>query len=308
MTAASYSQQSSLDKNRGTQKAPSWEASSMSTGCDSWSDDSTNKIKKRSHRPRGCRGGGSRRARKERRELQFLAHTQQLQQTLPAIGQTCSTGIPSNELHSGVSFQEPELPVLPYLQFSSSFSSSGSDASDISHGLVNSKASGYDILPSMPTTQRSTTSSLEHGGNNYRDMTPLPPLPSVHTAASFSSLVKGQTLQTSYNDRFHTQGAPTTAHDCAPMTTFSNNQTVSSVSTSLELLPFMFTDIIATGSSYYHPDNIHNLILDDDFHRGYNTTERIKKQQDMLAGGGSLFATSPKSFLLGKKKEPVFCF
>lgn len=36
-------------------------------------------------------------------------------------------------------------------------------------------------------------------------------------------------------------------------------------------------------------------------------SERIKKQQAMLAGGGSLFATSPRSFLMGRKKAPTYC-
>ena len=284
---------------------------SNSTGCDSWSDDSSNKIKKRSHRPRGCRGGGSRRARKERRELQFLAQTQQIQQTLPTMGKSCATNVPSNKLRSGVSFQEQELPVLPNLQFSSSFSSSGSDASDNCQGLVNRKATNFDILPSMPMPQLSTTSSFGHAENTYRDMVALPPLPSADTSASFASFVKGQSLKIAHNDSSYTLST-STACDSAPITTFSNHQTVSpmltSIHSNLESLSYILTDGYAAGSAYYYPDDIDNSIPDNDIHRGYHTTERIKKQQDMLAGGGSLFATSPKSFLMGKKKDPAFCF
>ena len=318
MTAASYSQNSCLDKNGGLENIPSWENSSIlgessnnSTGSESWSEDSANKIKRRSHRPRGCRGGGSRRARKERRELQFLAQTQQLQQPLPPTAHQCATILPSKQFRSDISSQESELPVLPYLQFSSSFSSSGSDASDNCHGIVNSVASIFDILPSMPMTQPSK-SSFDGGGNSSRDMAALPPLPPATNTSSFTSFVKGQNSQISYNANASTQCEPT-ALNAAPRTRFSNQQTVTSmlsekdIQIKLDSLPYMHRDVNAEGSVYKQPHH-NDSILCNDFHGGYHTTERIKRQQNMLAGGGSLFTTSPKSFLLGKKKGPVYSF
>ncbi|KAI2496388.1 hypothetical protein MHU86_18124 [Fragilaria crotonensis] len=236
MTAASYSHQSCLGKNGGQENTPSWENSSMlgessynSTGSESWSEDSANKIKRRSHRPRGCRGGGSRRARKERRELQFLAQTQQHQQPLLPTANQDATILPSMQFRADMTLQETETPVLPYLQFSLSFSSSGSDASENCHGLVNSLASNFDILPSMPVTQPST-SSIDRGGKSSRDMAALPPLPPANNATSFTSFVKHQNTQISYNPNAGSQCLPTILN-AATMTRFSTQQTMATTST-----------------------------------------------------------------------------
>jgi hypothetical protein len=238
------------------------------------SDDGGTKKKRKSHRPRGCRGGGSRKARKERRELQFLAQKRDNSNVTPFLppmnNQQTSKNQDSimhlqkmqltNDFHPSVLRKSTDfIPALPALQSSSSFSSSGSSEAgnnDISYIHTNTVTqrshNNCDILPSMPLVQSSSDSF--DSGNSYRSMSALPPL-----AGAVSS----------------TYNLPT--HNSYPQQ---------------RVLPIGRT----TGKS--HSYNTNN---NTSYH-----TERIKKQQDMLAGGGSLFATSPHSFLLGAKKAPCF--
>ena len=208
-----------------------------------------------------------------------------------------------------------ELPLLslPGLQASSSFSSSEcSDLSDIYLSAKN-KATSFNILPTMPTTHKSKSTN---GGNTFRTMAALPPLPPASGFASYDQLATRQA--SSYHTNSYNNGsAPTQApvinssllhREVSSKTTIATTDWLQQPKTKA---PPQST-LNAAAASFVSPKNL-NLPAESvpsihDCIRGHHTTERIKKQQDMLAGGGSFFATSPRSFLLGIKKGPEYSF
>lgn len=248
-------------------------------GSDSSSIDSGKVKKRRSHRPRGCRGGGSRRARKQRREMQFLAQKERENKNvyyLPPLSLTHTNQeykmINGNKktIGSTVITEAPDQYNLPALQTSSSFSSSGSSET----------SSALDILPSMPPACASGSGN----GARYLEMDPLPPV-SMSVAPAMNRHVSFAGEQHLYEQSYFHYNAPSQ---------------------------------VERVNSYQAPKKDHNRNNNHVQKKSYNieqnhkdqhyTNDRIKKQQQTLSGGGSFFAISPRSFLLGKKKAPTQFF
>lgn len=327
MTATSNSLQQSSYLSKSFRTVP-WEsnlaANSYSTGSDSSSDDSS-KLKRRSHRPRGCRGGGSRRARKERRELQFLALKQQQEMDqklmLPPLKDYVSLQDPAKQSRQHVFRDASELPPLlslPTLQSSSSFSSSEcSDLSDVYFAAKN-RVTNFNILPSMPTSHKSKSAN---GGNAYRTMAALPPLPPAAGCASYDQLATKQ--DSSYNTNSYNNGSSAPSQTpalktCSLSIDVRSKATANATTDSLQEAQTKAppqSSLNAAAASFVSPkslipatESFPSIHDNRSICSGHHTIERIKMQQDILAGGGSFFATSPKSFLLGIKKGPTYCF
>ena len=161
---------------------------------------------------------------------------------------------------------------------------------DATNVVVTNRRASFDILPSMP---RVSSAPSDYGGGDYAMMAALPPMSAVrqnlgglpHQHKQFAvekhlRLVDAALPNNNHNNnsnysiRNH-QLVPT---DYAQQLSLHNNNNYQSV---------------ATGGLIGQPQ---------DSSIDY-TVERIEKQRQMLAGGGSLFLTSPRSFLTGRKRN-----
>jgi hypothetical protein len=352
MTAPSYHLQQTSVHNQG--QLPKTDGKSFGVGnfsndSESGSDDcNLQKIKKRSHRPRGCRGGGSRRARKERRELQFLEMKRQQQEQIQLLNSTTSyqtdtcvdneqnvsSVLVSSSSSSSTSSSMPSFlsypnmaegtyiihksSGLPHLQSSLSFSSNESDSSERLN--CTNRASNFDILPSMPVnSQRGNSQKI--AGQCYMSMAALPPLSSAipstfHMSQSQKSAEEILRLNVPYNDSSIISN-PNKSTRLADSGIDQNFAMPNLSDGNMKILPSfhlerkedflnvqpktIFTDNITlvSQSTQTQSSGGHNI------HNG----ERFLLTRKILAEtGSSFFATSPKSFLLGKKKSTVFCF
>lgn len=216
----------------------------------------------------------------------------------------------------------PLLSSMPPLQASSSISSSEcSDLSDMYLAAKN-KVTNFNILPTMPTSQTSKTAS---GGNTYRTMAALPPLPPAAGYASYDKLVTKQDTSyntDSYNDGSSSASTQTTTINSCSLSSDGSLEAATGNTTTIDWLQQPMTkappqsSLNAAAASFVSPKSLNNA-ADARFPSihdistmscDHHTMDRIKKQQDILAGGGSFFATSPRSFLLGIKKGPTYCF
>lgn len=243
--------------------------------------------KKRSHRPRGCRGGGSRRARKASRELQrsdenthplFLGKLQ-LQSKLYSIRE----GPPFMDASfvSGSGFEDESIHEMPSLH-------------------PTDPRMDFGILPSLPPMQRTMTIENDY---SHLLLNALPPKPSSTYERPFYSSLQTQNVPTSSvqtQSLYQLHLPPTYTSEHEP-----DNATVNIVNTSSTIANYPLDTI--NHHPHHHPAHIqpfsnHTYLIQNqsiqppaDFHRN----ERIDKQRQMLAGGGSLFLTSPRSFLTG---------
>jgi hypothetical protein len=315
---------------------------------ESGSDDCNNqKAKKRSHRPRGCRGGGSRRARKERRELQFIEMKRQQQEHMQLMNvNSYPTNICHGSTHQVSSVLPPSLSSssytstsisfltfphmvegtslqqsmgLPHLQPSLSFSSNESEPSE--KLIATSKTSNFDILPSMPSEiQRGDSQRLS--GQCYRSMAALPPLSSATSSTFHTSQPQKSAEDILRSSLSYTYDAATIAtqnlttghvqHDVNNQTgklNFKDEITMILPSHKIEKsdnwIVSQSTSIPSRNTTSASHSNDSSLSAGNNMPKG----ERFFLTRKILSEtGNSFFATSPKSFLLGKKKSPVFCF
>ena len=284
------------------------------------SDSLQGKKKRRSHRPRGCRGGGSRRNRRAMRAAAAaaeaaLGEAESLQENvkpsdyldLPGGTRNNSNG---SQRQDGV-FKDTSLytvSVPPMLEPNMSNMSNSSTGSWPTGGY--DPFSAYTNQPAMSQSQRTLTDSQEY---QY----PPPPVTGGGRDAPYGNQFRHE--YTSMNSRqapeiFHSERGsyydaskggldvlPPLPVDCTEKKKenlegpnpyalgFNSRQfqpKVNQVQAATELATRR-TDSNENGQELTGPDD-----------RG----GRIEKQRQMLAGGGSLFVTSPRSFLMGYKK------
>lgn len=240
--------------------------------------------KKRSHRPRGCRGGGSRRARKASRELQrsdenthphFLGNLR-VQSKLYSIRE--GPPLVDESFVSGFCFEDESIHAMPSV-------------------YPTATRIDFDILPSLPPTQKIMTADSDCSRSL---LSALPPQQSsTHEKPFYSSLhtenMPNSCFQTQSLYNLHLPPVHTSEHE--PDTTTFNNIHVPNTIANYTPEHFNHHHHAHIQPFSNHAYFIQNQIIQppSDFHQN----ERINKQQQMLAGGGSLFLTSPRSFLTG---------
>lgn len=303
---------------------------STSSGSATSSTDNSKKKQRRSHRPRGCRGGGARRARKALREqarareaLQENVAVEQHHQQYPPQYVTSKHTATTMDLDAAL-FKEQQQPhnylyhgsdpsPAPSLQPCMSTLSNDSSVSYTANDLFN-------IFPPSTAMQQThhqyvdqqghARARVPYGQMTYSDSNPhgrnaaVPssrPLtisnPSSMPGAGFVNVLPPLPVDDSDKE-------PDTLEGPNPYSLKSNlradvnayEPTSSTLRPDVELYdpPASFE----TANSYTTNNNIHNNNNCSSFDNE-SDDERLEKQRNM--GAESLFALSPRSFLTGRK-------
>jgi hypothetical protein len=274
--------------------------------------------KRRSHRPRGCRGGGSRRQRMALREQ--AAREREMMQ---ALQENVEPGGNSHQSELNASSSEYYYPPK--------FVSDNSYMPDTQGGVFkenprNSESVAPMIQSSMSSL--SNTSSISWPANNehhfsisrnelssnrYTDSqgnvctrVPYGQMSASESRANNSNVPNRNQL------RYEQQASSNIIHPSQVLRMDSkanNNKGAASVLPPLlmetqenEPKEMQGPNPYALKSSRFQSDLTEALEADGADYR----VGRIEKQCQMLAGGGSLFVTSPCSFLMGRKKKQSF--
>jgi hypothetical protein len=312
--------------------------------------------KRRSHRPRGCRGGGSRRARKAAREnqkndentepqipgkLRTQGILYSIHEGLPSLETSSSSSSGSDDeslmalgVRSTASVQShpnggwSEYSILPSLsQANRTFRHQDGNESPMPSGIQASvpyasvlyppaPRSEFNILPSLSQMQRS---SLDKGGTPLmRDLPALPPSSNPSglmpyssarhldiaadsssnptRSVQFSSFTNRQDITPSIYE-YESRSNEHSQHFIVPFQTQVYHRECDHLPKQVPIEPFVTHKHPPTH--YHHP-----IQPPSEFHRH----ERIEKQRQMLAEGGSLFLTSPRSFLTGSRNGATSSF
>jgi hypothetical protein len=280
--------------------------------------------KRRSHRPRGCRGGGSRRQRKTVREqvAREREMMEALQENVKPGGYYPQSGLNANSSEycyppkfvsdnsympdkQGGVFKETPLnsdSVAPMIQ---------SSMSSLSNTSSSSWPSNNDHLFSIFKNQLSLNQYADSQGHvrtrvPYGQMSASESQANAHGFANYSNVPNENQL------RYEQQGSSNIFHSSQGLLMDSRaNNNGGAVSVLPPLLmetqneapnKMQGPNPYALKSSRFQSDLTEALESDGADYR----VERIEKQCQMLAGGGSLFVTSPRSFLMGLKRKESF--
>ena len=271
------------------------------------SSDSTNeKKKRRSHRPRGCRGGGARRARKALRE-QARAN-QALQENVKPSDYAHTSGLhaKSKEFRyppkyvteesdgmfkeSRISYRAPPSPA-PSLQPCMSTLSNDSSSSFTTNDLLSI------FLPAsnqFVDSQGRPRNRVPYGTMTYTD-----------SQRKINALASAGVTLTNPNPTYQTaeqsyraSGGVVNVLPPLPLDSMEEEP-----ETFVGPNPYALKSNLRPELESYAKPNRHP---DADSYEAQSASsneneERIEKQRNMLSGGGSLFVTSPRSFLTGRK-------
>jgi len=310
--------------------------------------------KRRSHRPRGCRGGGSRRARKAARESQRNDENMEppilgklrtqgilycIHEGLPSLETSSSSGSGSDdesliplgvrstaEVKSCPNDAWSECSILPSLsQINRTFRYYDGDGSlmpsQVRASLPNTSVlypsaprSDFDILPTLSQMQRNTLD--KDGPLIMRDLPPLPSSSNPLGMMSYSNVrhldlasesTSNQTRSIPFPSFNNQQDVPPTIFEYEPRANEHSHPFIIPFTAqvfhhesrnphqNVHIEPFV---------NQKHPTYHHPIQPPSEFYRH----ERIEKQRQMLAGGGSLFLTSPRSFLTGSRNGATSSF
>ena len=288
--------------------------------------------KRRSHRPRGCRGGGSRRQRKalreqlrEREMMEALhqenvgprgyAHLSRLdanssEYTYPPKSESSVSNNFNPEWRDGRVLKETTFygeAGTPMLQASMSTLSTNSSSSW--------PPNNNDPIFSIFAPQLSSNQYVDSQGH-VRSRVPYGRMTFCDSQAKYHGFVNennngapGNQLGLEQQEPSNVQH-PMSTHKGLIQSKENNGDTVV-----VSVLPPLPIDISKTEPEELHGPNPYALNKSNrltfqseltealkadgtDYH-----IERIEKQCQMLAGGGSLFVTSPRSFLMGRKNS-----
>jgi len=316
-----YSSQSNNAWQEEQYSASSSNRSRLDSGSFSNSSGSTDgKKKRRSHRPRGCRGGGARRARKALRE-QARAREALQENVVPPCDH--SSEYPpkyvTGNTSQGEVFKEKQLayrdlspapslqPCISTLSNQSCGSYTGGDLFSIftpaappsaatnSNHYVDSKGNAHTRVPYGQMTHsdphRSNTLASNHA--------------SRETSSSLSMFNTLKTHPTAEQPRgmgvsFVNVLPPLPIDDTEEEPDKLEGPNPYSLKSSLH----PDEDTYQPSSSTLHPDaELYTPSLETSSN---DSEDHLEKQRNMLSGSGSLFVTSPPSFLTGGRKATSF--
>lgn len=283
--------------------------------------------KRRSHRPRGCRGGGSRRQRKALREqVREREMMEALQENVEPRGYSHLSGLNANsseytfppkfvssisnnynpERQDGVS-KEISLygdAVTPMLQPS---------MSNLSTNSSSSCPPNNDPLFSIFTPQLSSNQYMDSHGH-LRSRVPYGRMTFFDSQAKYMHGFANENINGSLGNQLHfEQQAPSNIQQ--PMNTHQGLiHSKENNGGAVSVLPPLQINIAKTEPEKLHGPNPYalksnRLTFQSELTEALEADgadyrfDRIEKQCQMLAGGGSLFVTSPRSFLMGRKNS-----
>ena len=287
-------------------------------------DEQNHTKKKRSHRPRGCRGGGSRRARKAAREMQrsdemiqpqFLGKIRAqsklycIHEGMPSLATVSYSGsddesiiplvVQTGEPTTHQRILQLDFDILPtFCKMQNNIPTD--DESPLQFGTQAALTKthrvcaelAFDVVPALPVLQKYETFEMN---------TALPPLPSTADSLEVSSCSilrfpknsrkAEQTSTVQYNNLIDQPPEhPIGSSEVCAESFHSNDQVASQTYLDEIVVDYLYLDGGNAGNQnpIAHPYS-------------FQQNERIEKQRQVLAGG-SLFLTSPRSFLMGSQK------
>lgn len=289
------------------------------------SDDGNNKNKRRSHRPRGCRGGGSRRQRKVSR-AQARESQQESEENVQPDGyssyppvfhsQYVSATLPkyvSNQMHNQTTGTLHEKPL------SSESASTTTTLQPTSFNVMEAASNSSD-------EQKDLFSIFKPSTHQYTDSQGRP-----HNRVPYGSMTWGNDQNFAEDTapcprkRYEQRLAASSSNILHPANSIQGLPSCGGYEKGggVRVLPPLLVDQsekepeafegpnpYALTSKHGVAWNVHHTTQPLEGGFGHEDTsraralswERIEKQRQQLAGGGSLFVTSPRSFLMGGRK------